>query len=33
MEVVADPAKYRDIVGSGLGTVTQMFVQRLKAGE
>ena len=33
MEAVADPAKYRDIVGSGLGTVTQMFVQRLKAGE
>lgn len=33
MEAVADPAKYRDIVGSGLATVTQMFVQRLKAGE
>ncbi len=33
MEAVADPAKYRDIVGAGLGTVTQMFVQRLKAGE
>ena len=33
MEAVADAAKYREIVGSGLGTVTQMFVQRLKAGE
>ncbi len=33
MEAVADPAKYRDIVGTGLGTVTQMFVQRLRAGE
>jgi hypothetical protein len=33
MEAVADPAKYRDIVGKGLGTVTQMFVQRLQAGE
>ncbi len=33
MEAVADPAKYRDVVGTGLGTVTQMFVQRLKAGE
>ncbi len=33
MEAVADPAKYRDIVGNGLGTVTQMFVQRLKSGE
>jgi len=33
MEAVADPVKYRDIVGGGLGTVTQMFVQRLKAGE
>ena len=33
MEAVADPAKYRDIVGKGLGVVTQMFVQRLKAGE
>ena len=33
MEAVADPAKYREIVGNGLGTVTQMFVQRLKAGE
>lgn len=33
MEAVADPAKYRDVVGSGLGTVTQMFVRRLRAGE
>jgi hypothetical protein len=30
---VADPSRYREIVGAGLGTVTQMFVQRLKAGE
>jgi hypothetical protein len=33
MEAVADPSRYREIVGAGLGTVTQMFVQRLKAGE
>lgn len=33
MEAVADPTRFRAIVGAGLGTVTQMFVQRLKAGE
>ena len=33
MEAVADPTRYREIVGAGLGTVTQMFVQRLKAVE
>ena len=33
MEAVADPAKYRDVVGAGLATVGQMFAQRLKAGE
>ena len=33
MEAVADPARDRDIVGHGLGSVTQMFVQRLRAGE
>jgi len=32
-EAVADPVKYREVVAGGLSTVTQMFVQRLKAGE
>ncbi|MEO5734117.1 MAG: hypothetical protein ABIN96_00805 [Rubrivivax sp.] len=33
LEAVADPARYREVVTQGLGTVAQMFVQRLKAGE
>jgi hypothetical protein len=33
MEAVADPARYREVVGSGLGVLNQMFVQRLRAGE
>lgn len=33
MEAVADPVRYRDVVGSGLSTVNQMFVQRLRTGE
>lgn len=31
MEAVADPARYREVVGGGLGLVGQMFAQRLKA--
>lgn len=31
MEAVADPGRYREVVGGGLGAVSQMFVQRLKA--
>lgn len=30
-EAVADPARYREVVGSGLGQVGQMFTARLKA--
>lgn len=30
MEAVADPARYREVVGGGLGLMGQMFVQRLK---
>ncbi len=30
MEAVADPAKYREVVGGGLGAVREMFVQRLR---
>jgi hypothetical protein len=33
MEAMADPARYREVMGSGLSTVNQMFVQRLRAGE
>ena len=33
MEAVADPARYREVVGSGLTVLNQMFVQRLRAGE
>jgi hypothetical protein len=33
MEAVADPARYREVVGGGLGVLNQMFVQRLRAGE
>ena len=33
MEAAADPDKYREVVGAGLSTVTQMFVQRLRTGE
>ena len=33
LEAIADPAKYRQIVGNGLATVNQMFLQRLKVGE
>jgi hypothetical protein len=32
MEAVADPVKYREVVGSGLSNVGQMFVERLRAG-
>ena len=32
-EAVADPARYREIVGGGLSQATQMFVARLKKGE
>lgn len=32
MEAVADPARYRAVVGAGLGTVSQMFVHRLRSG-
>jgi hypothetical protein len=32
MEAVADPVKYRQVVGSGLSNVSQMFVERLRAG-
>jgi len=30
---VADPARYRDIVGAGLAGVNEMFITRLRAGE
>lgn len=30
-EAVADSARYREVVGSGLGTVGQLFAQRMKA--
>ena len=33
MEAVADPARYREVVGGGLTVLNQMFVQRLRAGE
>ncbi len=33
MEAVADPARYREVVGGGLSVLNQMFVQRLRAGE
>ena len=33
MEPVADPLKYRKVVGIGLTTAGQMFAQRLRAGE
>ena len=33
MEAVADPARYCEVVGSGLTALNQMFVQRLRAGE
>lgn len=33
MEAVADPARYRDVLGSGVASLHQMFVQRLRAGE
>ncbi len=33
MEAVADPARYRDVVGSGMTALNQMFIQRLRAGE
>jgi hypothetical protein len=33
MEAVADPARYREVVGSGMTALNQMFVQRLRAGE
>lgn len=31
LEVVADPARYQDVVGAGLGSATRMLVARLKA--
>jgi hypothetical protein len=31
MEAVADPARYREVVGGGLGQVGKMFVARLQS--
>ncbi len=31
-EAVADTPRYREVVGAGLGSVSQMFAERLKAG-
>jgi hypothetical protein len=33
LEVVADPGRYRQVVGAGLSSVNQMFVHRLRRGE
>ncbi len=32
-EAVADPAQYRALVGAGVGTVREMFMQRVRAGQ
>ena len=32
-EAVADPAQYRALVSAGVGTVREMFMTRLRAGQ